>query len=135
MQPANYEHLLKKIKHLDSFIFDGAKTFKELIDESTVFVDRTLFLEELMEGTGKLQKGLLLCLPTGVGKTTILTMCKFFFERPRPAVGWSTKPIQISQDGPSSSLAINERREDELKKMPNHHLFSQSFEYKLVKKI
>jgi flagellar biosynthesis GTPase FlhF len=78
-EPNKHKHILKKecTGRVKSIIFDGAQTFRQLLKESTIIADRTLFLEQLM---GKPRtRTMMFCLPMGVGKTTLLTMAHEFF--------------------------------------------------------
>ncbi|MBP9008406.1 MAG: ATP-binding protein [Methanospirillum sp.] len=55
----------------------GTDDFKELIDEGGYFVDKSLFIREIIEGN----KVVLLPRPRRFGKTLNMTMLRYFFEK------------------------------------------------------
>lgn len=55
----------------------GTDDFKELINEGGYFVDKSLFIREIIEGS----KVTLLPRPRRFGKTLNMTMLRYFFEK------------------------------------------------------
>lgn len=56
----------------------GISDFKFLIDQDYYYVDKTLFIEEIIEASGQI---LLIPRPRRFGKTLNLSMLKYFFEK------------------------------------------------------
>jgi hypothetical protein len=86
------QHILKKEGRVQSWISDCAKTFRELLERSTVIADRTIFLEELMNCSLRIPT-MMFCLPMGVGKTMLLTMAHEFFGIKTKAETETTKKL------------------------------------------
>lgn len=56
----------------------GVSDYKEMIEEGYYYVDKTLFIQELLEGHAKVA---LLLRPRRFGKTLNISMLRYFFER------------------------------------------------------
>ncbi|XP_047144985.1 uncharacterized protein in vnfD 5'region [Hydra vulgaris] len=67
----------KKINYKSAKIGLGVSTFKELLEDSTVFVDKTVFIKNLLESSAKV---ILITCPRRWGKTLNLSMVKTFLE-------------------------------------------------------
>ncbi|MGK5094755.1 AAA family ATPase, partial [Deltaproteobacteria bacterium TL4] len=60
----------------------GLSDFKELIEKSYTYVDKSLLIQEVLECGDKV---LLLPRPRRFGKTLNLSMLRYFFEKTEPA--------------------------------------------------
>uniref|UniRef100_A0A915DHT5 AAA-ATPase-like domain-containing protein n=1 Tax=Ditylenchus dipsaci TaxID=166011 RepID=A0A915DHT5_9BILA len=67
----------KRADRIKSFISPCAGSFSSLVQLSSIFVDKTLLIQDFYQGRNT---HILLTLPRCMGKTTALTMCADFFS-------------------------------------------------------
>ncbi|OQB39185.1 MAG: putative AAA-ATPase [Euryarchaeota archaeon ADurb.Bin165] len=71
----------------------GTDNFKELIDEGGYFVDKSLFIREIIDGN----KVVLLPRPRRFGKTLNMTMLRYFFEKSEDDRSYLFEKLAISK--------------------------------------
>jgi hypothetical protein len=59
-------------------IAQGIDNFKEIIDENAYYVDKSLFIKEIIDVSDKI---ILITRPRRFGKTLDMSMLKYFFEK------------------------------------------------------
>ena len=74
----------------------GIEDFKTLIDNNYYFVDKTLFLKELIHNIGKVN---LFTRPRRFGKTLNLSMVQYYFEKQKTDNSYLFEGLKISQAG------------------------------------
>ncbi|MBR4318711.1 MAG: AAA family ATPase, partial [Oscillospiraceae bacterium] len=74
----------------------GIEDFKTLIDNNYYFVDKTLFLKELIHNIGKVN---LFTRPRRFGKTLNLSMIQYYFEKQETDNTYLFKGLKISHAG------------------------------------
>jgi len=74
-------------------ILTGAESFEEIIEGNYFYVDKTLFIKELLENRGKVT---LITRPRRFGKTMNMSMLEKFF-----GMGTPLKPVSVREDGKS----------------------------------
>ncbi|MBR4319839.1 MAG: AAA family ATPase [Oscillospiraceae bacterium] len=74
----------------------GIEDFKTLIDNNYYFVDKTLFLKELIHNIGKVN---LFTRPRRFGKSLNLSMIQYYFEKQKTDNAYLFEGLKISQTG------------------------------------
>ena len=74
-------------------ILTGAESFEEIIEGDYFYIDKTLFIKELLENKGKVT---LITRPRRFGKTMNMSMLEHFF-----ALGTPSKAVAAREDGKS----------------------------------
>ena len=74
----------------------GIEDFKTLIDNNYYFVDKTLFLKELIHNIGKVN---LFTRPRRFGKSLNLSMIQYYFEKQKTDNSYLFEGLKISQAG------------------------------------
>ena len=64
--------------HVKKLLPIGISDFKEIIDENCLYVDKTLFIQEVVEQSARVA---LILRPRRFGKTLNLSMLRYFFEK------------------------------------------------------
>ncbi|XP_065213666.1 uncharacterized protein LOC135840864 [Planococcus citri] len=114
----------KQINYSNS-IADGVSTFKDLLTQSAMFIDKTLLIKEILQNPHAVQ--LIIC-PKGWGKTNNLDMLKTFISQQVDAKGNAILPIEktssfkLFHDG---IITLNDGSEE---KLPSHLLISEHAE-------
>lgn len=70
----------------------GISDFKKLIDKDYYYIDKTLFIKEIIEASAEV---ILIPRPRRFGKTLNLSMLKYFFEKTEDGTGYLFKNTEI----------------------------------------
>ena len=74
----------------------GIEDFKELIDKSCYFVDKSLLIRDILDSGGKVH---LFTRPRRFGKTLNLSMIQYYFEKQKTDNSYLFEGLKISQAG------------------------------------